>query len=34
LFLKAGLPVPLKLAIPAGKGLMDFMKEGRHDGDV
>ena len=29
LFLKAGLPVPLTLAIPAGKNLTDFMKEGR-----
>ena len=28
LFLKAGLPVPLKLTIPAGKDLTDFMKEG------
>ena len=28
LFLKAGLPVPLKLAIPAGKDLSEYMKEG------
>lgn len=27
-FRKAGLPVPLKLAIPSGKDLTDFMKEG------
>jgi len=29
LFLKAGLPVPLKLILPAGMDLTDFMKEGR-----
>jgi DNA primase len=29
LFLKAGLPVPLKLAIPSGKDLTDFMKGGK-----
>ena len=28
LFLKAGLPVPLKLAIPAGKDLNEYMKDG------
>ena len=28
LFLKAGLPVPLKLTIPAGKDLSEYMKEG------
>jgi len=28
LFLKVGLPVPLKLAIPAGKDLSEYMKEG------
>ena len=28
LFLKAGLPIPRKLAIPDGKDLTDFMKEG------
>jgi len=29
LFRKAGLPVPLKLAIPAGKDLSEYMKEGK-----
>ena len=29
LFLKAGLPIPLKLAIPAGKDVTDFLKDGR-----
>ena len=29
LFLKAGLPVPLKLVLPPGMDLTDFMKEGR-----
>ena len=29
LFRKAGLPVPLKLAIPAGKDLSEYMAEGR-----
>ena len=28
LFLKAGLPVPLKLTIPAGKDLNEYMKDG------
>ena len=31
LFRKAGLPVPLKLAIPAGKDLTDFLKDGRKE---
>ena len=29
LFLKAGLPVPLKLVLPPGMDLTDFMKEGK-----
>ena len=29
LFLKAGLPVPLKLILPPGMDLTDFMKEGK-----
>ena len=29
MFLKAGLPVPLKLILPLGMDLTDFMKEGR-----
>ena len=29
LFLKAGLPVPLRLMIPVGKDLTDFMKGGK-----
>ena len=29
LFLKAGLPVPLKLAIPAGKDLNEYLKDGK-----
>jgi hypothetical protein len=29
LFLKAGLPVPLKLILPAGMDLTDYMKDGR-----
>jgi hypothetical protein len=28
-FLKAELPVPLPLAIPAGKDVTDFLKDGR-----
>ena len=28
LFLKAGLPVPLRIVVPSGKDLTDFMKEG------
>jgi len=32
LFRKAGLPVPLKLAIPAGKDLSEYMAEGRKEG--
>jgi len=32
LFLKAGLPVPLKLVLPPGMDLTDYMKEGRNNG--
>ena len=31
LFLKSGLPVPLKLTIPAGKDLTEYMQEGRSE---